>query len=123
MRILIVVILTILSMSAFAASPSAVIFAHECKATNDANTGLRCGVSGGKMVLHWTTEKKDMTKEQLAQSKYEYSRIITRYFDLGGRQFSVTGKHWPKGAFRYCSILPSRAVHCYTCDGTGKACK
>lgn len=122
MRTLIAVGLTMFCLSAFAATPNQVVFAHECKATNAANTGLRCGTSGGKMVLHWTKDKKGMTPAQIEAVDYEYSRIIMRYFDLGGRQFRVTAEHWPKGGVRYCSIRPSRAVYCETCDGNGDKC-
>ncbi len=123
MRRLIAAVLIVISLPAFAITPRDKVFVHECKATNSANTGLRCGISGGKMVLRWMKDKKGMTPAQIEAVDYEYSRIIMRYFDLGGRQFSVTAEHWPKGGIRYCSIRPSRAVHCYTCDGSGNPCK
>lgn len=115
-------ILPFLTGAAFAASPNAVVFAHECKSVNPEKSGLACGTWHGRMHLHWVKSKKEI--EAVQPAHYEYSRIIMRYFDLGGRHFDVTANHWKPGQMNSCSINPRRSVFCFPmqCDAQYKNC-
>ncbi len=104
-------LLLLIPLPASAAPPNAVVFAHECKAVDPSKTGIRCDIGNGVMQLRWV-KRENKTAAQSEAAKYEYSRLIMRYFDLGGRHFDVRGDRWPSGVMKQCWISDNRSVYC-----------
>ncbi len=118
-------IFMLIPLPAFAASPNEIVFSHECKAINPEKTGIHCGIGNGVMQLRWVKRPTDNAAARSETAKYEYSRIVMRYFDLGGRHFEVRGDRWPAGRMRQCWIRHTRSVYCtnFQCRTDGTQCE
>lgn len=77
------------------------LLVYECKQTDAAKDGFRCALEklddgSAGLRVHLVSEKDSPERQ------HKIDLLLVRYMDAGGKVWSVTADHWPKGSSLYC---------------------
>lgn len=114
MRTVFVVVLMLIASPAFS-GPAANVFANECRAVDPKKTGFECRFIETGMEIYWHEKLSEMPPERREKAQYEADRLVVRYFDLGGRTFTVRMAHWEPNQVRVCTRIRDTLQH--SCGG------
>ncbi len=119
MRILLILLL--LPLPVLAATPKGIVMGEECRQANVKKLGFVCHLRPQGLWIENVEDMLKMSAERRRQSRYEFHRLIMRYYDFGGRHFSMTSFKWQHGKRRECSIQSNRGYICfdYLCKADG----
>jgi hypothetical protein len=98
------------------------VMAYECAQIDARVNGFTCHFNKGelRLQLHVKDEELDRNPERKRQVYYALDKITLRYFELGGRGYTVGSDHWPAGRVRECARAAKRphslAAYCHEYD-------
>jgi hypothetical protein len=83
-----------------------IVFQYECAHVDAAVTGFKCTLDPKLGVLLTRLhEISKLPKEQGDRERYEFSKFLLRYYDLGFRSVFTVRLDWePAGKYHYCGL-------------------
>ena len=98
------------SFNAAATQPGKAVFKYECK--NSDSPYFECQIESGKVIFRLMKNPENMDTKESELFNYQVSKLIVRFFSLGGQKLYRThgydNKKWE------CNLW-ANTLHDYTC--------